>query len=402
MASLGYARLRKLELSRTAAVTAVAAMIAGLFAGSTLLTPLYVIYQQQFGFSQITLTMIYAVYVVGNLAALLLFGRLSDTFGRRRIALPAIAATTAGALIFLFAQSTASLYIGRVLSGLGISVGAGTATAWLAELIEGKSKSRATVLTTSANYLGLAIGAQVSGLLAQYAPWPLQLPYVVYVAAMAILAALIWRTPETIREQGPADWRSLRPRLSVPREIRAQFIAPAVTGFGAMALTGFYASVIPSILAQRLHETSHALAGALMCEIGIVVAVTIVVSQQLANRSAMLWGLALMIPGVMSLVAAQLATSMIVMIVATAACGVAAGLGYRGSLQVVNEIAPEDRRAEVVSSYFVCGFSGNALPVIGVGVLSTLTNSTTASIVFAVMIIGFAVAAFFFGVRYKS
>src|SRR5205814_2362279 len=101
----------------------------------TLLTPLYLIYKQQFGFSQITLTLIYAVYAVGNLAALLLFGRLSDEIGRRRAAVPAMAVTVLGALILLFAHATGALYAGRILTGLGIGIGAGTGTAWLAELL---------------------------------------------------------------------------------------------------------------------------------------------------------------------------------------------------------------------------------------------------------------------------
>jgi len=51
---------------------------------------------------------------------------------------------------------------------------------------------------------------------------------------------------------------------------------------------------------------------------------------------------------------------------ATAVCGAAAGLGYRGSMQLVNEIAPQDHRAAMMSSYFVCVFCGDALPVIGI------------------------------------
>jgi MFS family permease len=85
------ARSQDAKLDSAPATGVIAAVIAVLFAGSTVLTPLYVIYQQQFGFSQITLTLIYAVYVIGNLTALLLFGRLSDEIGRRRVAVPAIA-----------------------------------------------------------------------------------------------------------------------------------------------------------------------------------------------------------------------------------------------------------------------------------------------------------------------
>jgi hypothetical protein len=84
----------------------------------------------------------------------------------------------------------------------------------------------------------------------------------------------------------------------------------------------------------------------------------------------------------------------------TATCALATGLGYRGSLQVVNQIAPGDQRAEVASGYFVCGFCGNALPVIGVGILSTLTSAAAASMAFAAVIICFAVVALRFSFKY--
>jgi hypothetical protein len=101
------------------------------------------------------------------------------------------------------------------------------------------------------------------------------------------------------------------------------------------------------------------------------------------------------------LVSAQVLASMAVMIGATAVCGVSAGLGYRGSLQVVNRIAPGDRHAEVVSSYFVCCFIGNALPVIGVGIISAYAGMPIARAIFAGMIVLFSVMALIFGLKYK-
>jgi MFS family permease len=382
------------------AIVAVAAMIGVMFAGSTLLTPLYIIYKQKFGFSDITLTLIYAAYVVGNLGALLVFGRLSDQIGRRRAALPALAVALLSTLVFLFADGTAALFWARALSGLGIGVAAGTGNAWLAEIV-GSDKARATIISTGTNFLGLAVGPLIAGLLAQYAPWPLHLSFVVYLAAVVVVAMLIWRTGETVsRPVRGFSKISLRPRVGVPRAIRVKFVAPAVAGFGAMALVGFFAALAPSILAQELHETSHAAAGALVFELAIVCAATVVLTHRLPSRAAMLWGLGLIVPSVVLLVTAQMLASMAVMIGATALCGVSAGLGYRGSLQVVNQIAPEDRRAEVVSSYFVCCFIGNALPVIGVGVISAYAGMPLASTIFAGMIVLFALLALIFGVKY--
>ncbi|WP_407180171.1 MFS transporter [Bradyrhizobium sp. STM 3562] len=391
-----------IELGPSAAITMVAAMIGALFAGSTVVTPLYVMYKQAFGFSQISLTLIYAAYVIGNLGALLLFGHLSDQVGRRPMAIAGMGLAIVGALVFLFARGIASLYIGRILSGLAIGIGAGTGTAWLAELIREQSKARATVIATSANFTGLGIGALLAGLLAEYAPWPLQLPYVVYLVALVAIAALLWLPPETVtRPARSIRDISIRPRVSVPSEIRAQFVAPAVTGFGAMALVGFYAALAPTLLAEHLQVSNHAVAGAIFLELAVVVAGTIVITQSLSSRTAMLTALALMLPSVAVLVAAQLERSMLILIAATAVCAVTAGLGYRGSLQVANQIAPQDRRAEIVSSYFICGFAGNALPVIGIGVISTFAGSTAASLAFAAMIGIFALTALYFGWRYR-
>ena len=392
-----------MALSGRAAIAVAAAMIGVLFAGSTMLTPLYIMYEQAFGFSKITLTLIYSVYVVGNLGALLFFGRASDVIGRRVTGLVAMAVGIVSALIFLFAETTVSLYIARVISGLSIGIGAGTGTAWLAELIAGEDKGRASTLATSTNFLGLALGAAAAGLLAQYAPWPLRLSFIVYLAALLVVTGLVWRMPETVASARDLHEVPLRPRLSVPRAIRAQFIAPAVTGFGALALVGFYAALAPSILAQQLHETSHAVAGALFFELAIIVSGSIVATRSLSSRAAMLLALGLMLPSAVLVVTAQLSASLAVMTAATAAtavCGMAAGLGFRGSLQVVNQIAPADRRAEVVSSYLVCCFSGNALPVIGVGVISTLAGAGIASIAFAATIAVFALAALGFGLKY--
>src|ERR1700756_2971474 len=73
------------------ALTAVAAELGVMFIGAILPTPLYPLYREAFGFSGVTLTLIYATYVLGNLTALLFFGRLADQIGRRPASLAALA-----------------------------------------------------------------------------------------------------------------------------------------------------------------------------------------------------------------------------------------------------------------------------------------------------------------------
>jgi MFS family permease len=382
-------------------VAVVATLVGVMFIATTLPTPLYVIYEHTFGFSRVTLTLVYAVYVVGNLMALLLLGRTSDIIGRRKVSLAAIAVAAVSTFLFLFASGTAWLFWARIFNGLAIGLTAGTGTAWITELDPDQDRSRASFITTSSNFLGLASGSSLAGLLAQYEPWPLQLPFVIYLLALAILAILVARTHETVVGHSKHLRAVLqRPRLGVPAGLRAQFIAPAVTVFGAMALVGFYAALIPSILAENLGQTSHAVAGLVVGALMLVVSITIVVTRHATSRTAMLAGLALLPPGLALLVVSQAGGSMPILLAGTLVSGISAALGYRGSLQVVNEIAPSDRRAEMVSTYFVAGFAGNALPVIGVGVISTLASALIASIVFAVTIAVFAAVALIIAWRY--
>jgi MFS family permease len=382
-------------------IAVVASLVAVMFIATTLPTPLYVIYEHKFGFSRVTLTLIYAVYVVGNLLALLLLGRTSDIIGRRKVSLAAIAVAAVSTLFFLFAQGTLLLFCARIFNGVAVGLTAGTATAWITELDPNQNRARAAVITTASNFLGLALGSLLAGGLAQYEPWPLRLTFVVYLAFLAVLTVLIARTHETVsRPQGGLNGLLAWPRLGVPSGLEARFISPALTVFGGMALAAFYAALIPSILAENLGEPNHAVAGLVVAEFAAIVAITIVLTRRLGSRTAMLSGLALLPLGLALLVAAQSVGSVSVLLVGTVASGISCALGYRGSLQVVNEIAPSDRRAEMVSTYFVVGFAGNALSVIGVGIISSFVSPLTASAVFAVTIAVFAVAALLVARRY--
>jgi MFS family permease len=107
----------------------------------------------------------------------------------------------------------------------------------------------------------------------------------------------------------------------------------------------------------------------------------------------MLLGVALLVPSAVLLAAAQGLRSLAMLAVGAAVTGAAAALGYRGSLQVVNEIAPGEKRAEVISSYQIVCFLGNSLPVVGVGLLSAAATPLVATLALAACIAVLAAVA---------
>ncbi len=382
------------------ALAIVAAELGAMFVGAILPTPLYPLYRQDFGFSGMTLTLIYAVYVLGNLAALLVFGRVSDQIGRRPVSVAAIGFGVASALVFAGALGTSWLFAARALSGFSTGLASGTATAWLAELYSGSRGGAAARIAAAANFFGCAVGPLLGGLLAQFTSAPLLSPYAAYLIMLCIVAAVIGFAPETVRDRRRFADMELRPRLGVPRDIWLPFIAPAVCGFAAFALIGFYSALIPSLLGESLHQTAPAVAGAVVCELFAIAAVTILSTARFGSRAAMLGALALLLPSVWLVVGAEIFKSLPLLLVAAAAGGVAGGLGYRGSLEVINRIAPDDRRSEVVSSYLIALFAGNSLPVIGIGVLSALAGSLVAHLTFAAVITVLAGIAILTGIKY--
>jgi len=180
------------------------------------------------------LTLIYAAYVIGNLVSLFFFGGVSDRAGRRRIVLRAMGLAALSTGIYFFAASTPWLFIARVLSGFSIGLAAGAGTAWIAEL-DAENRTRATLVAVVSNFAGLALGPLISGLIAEYAPRPLQLPFLIYIGLVALTAVFIARSPETVNQQG-ATGAPGRTSVAIPQSIRARFVAPAITAFTAAKL----------------------------------------------------------------------------------------------------------------------------------------------------------------------
>src|SRR3954470_10892174 len=241
------------------ATAAVAFALAVAMLGTTLPTPLYVLYRERFGFSELMVTVIFATYAAGVIAALLLFGPLSDQIGRRRALLPGLALSALSAVAFLMAQGLGLLILGRVLSGLSAGIFTGTATATLMDLAAPEARVRASLVTTMVNMGGLACGPLLAGLLAEFAGSPLRLSFWVDLALLVPAAALVWAMPESVRVEGPVRLRLQR--LGLPSAVRPTFVRAALASFAGFAVLGLFTAVVPGFLGQILGIHNHATVG---------------------------------------------------------------------------------------------------------------------------------------------
>jgi MFS family permease len=359
--------------------------------GTTLPTPLYVLYQEELGFAEEMLTVIFAVYAAGVLAALLLFGRASDQLGRRLILLVGLACAALSTVAFLLDQGLALLIVGRVLSGLSAGIFTGTATAALVDLAGAGQGRRATMVATTSNMGALGLGPLVAGVLAQLAPLPLRLPFWVDLGLILLAILAVWVMPETVDVPEHPRLRISRPDL--PPQVRPVFVRAATAGFAGFAVLGLFAAVAPSFLLDLLHEPDHALSGAVVFTVFAASTLGQVTLARRFGHRALAAGCAALIVGMGLLAAGLAATSLALVIAAAVIAGLGQGLCMRAGLEAVTSHAPAQRRAGVASTFFIVMYVGISVPVIGVGIAATRLGLQTAAIASSIAVAAVAAVA---------
>ncbi|MGH9130007.1 MAG: MFS transporter [Acidimicrobiales bacterium] len=369
---------------RALAFWLVAVAFAVAMLGTTLPTPLYVIYQAQWHFAAGVTTVVYAMYALGVLISLLFLGRVSDQIGRRPVWAGALALAAVSTVIFILATDVAMLMVARALSGLAAGVVTGTATAALSELVRDGNGRRAALIATTVNMGGLGLGPLLAGFLAQYAPAPTVLVFLVYIGLLVVAAAAIWVVPETVTSRGRLSLRFSG--LGVPANVRCEFASAGLAAFCAFTLLGLFSALAPSFLGGVLHEHNEALGGAVVFLIFATAVATQLALHRLASRVAMGAGLGWLLAGLAVIMVGLSQASLLAFVLGTAVSGVGVGLVFMGSLATANRLAPPERRGQVVSTYFVAAYLGLIIPVIGVGVASQHVGDFRATLVCSIVV----------------
>jgi MFS family permease len=370
---------------RQVAFWLVAFVFTATMLGTTLPTPLYDIWQGQWHFSDVIVTVTFAVYAAAVMATLLVAGRSSDEAGRRPVLAAALVSSAMSTVAFILAPDVGVLIVGRLLSGLSAGLMTGTATATVSDMVPGPSRGRASLVASVANMGGLSLGPLVAGLFAQFAPDPTVLVFEVYLALLAAAGLCLTLVPETVSP--PRRRPSLRfAGLGVPGQGRAEFSAAAVAGFSAFSLLGLFSALAPTFVSGVLHQHSHAVQGAIVFLLIAVAALTQVLASRFASRRAVMAGLLLFLAALALIVAALSGASLSLFLAGTVIGGVAVGGVFLGSLATANRLAPSERRAQTVSTYFVACYLGLIVPVVGVGVATEFTSIFRAVLGFSIVL----------------
>ncbi|WIE67877.1 MFS transporter [Curtobacterium sp. MCLR17_054] len=345
-----------------------AAMLLVSVASSAVPSPIYPVYAAEWHLTPLMLTGVFAIYVAGLLASLLVAGRLSDHVGRKPVLVVGGLGVALSLGLFAMADGVVALIVDRIVQGVSVGLLIGALGAALIDNSLERHPTMAGVLNGVIPPIALATGAMSSGALVQWGPAPEQLVYLLFGALLVLLVLALFVVPEQVQRR-PGALRSLRPTISVPRSSRRLFRGVAGSLVASWALGGMFLSLVPSALGTVFGITNHFAAGALIAVVTGVGALTGLAIQRMDTRRAVLLGLVALVLGPIVTVSFVFAHSLPGMVVGSAIAGVGFGAGFQAPLRMLLATAAPTHRAGLLSTIYVVSYLAFGVPSVIGGLL---------------------------------
>lgn len=358
------------------------------FAASSAPTPLYHLYQQDWGFSSALLTLIFAVYALSLLATLLVFGSLSDYLGRRLVIFLGLLLEIVSMVVFITATDVSGLILARVLQG----VATGIATSALGAAMLDSDAQQGPLLNSITPMFGMALGALGTSALVAYAPLPMALAYGLLLAAFVGQALYLLRVAETVTPQ-PGVFKTLRPRLAVPSQARSTLLLVLPADIAAWALGGFFLSLAPSLLAAATGSTSVFNGGFAVAALTISGALSIHSLRLRAPRLALLVGCSFLAIGVSVILAAVNLGWLWLFFAGAVVAGIGFGASFLGALRLLLPLAHAHERGALMAAFLALSYLAFCVPALIAGASIKTMGLVTTTNVYGGVVVLLAVSA---------
>lgn len=368
--------------------------------GGNHFTPLLHLYEEVGHYAAWQANLLLGMYVAGLIPGLLLLAPISDQHGRKRAMIAGAVASLLGSILLGGGfDSFVMLCIGRVCAGIGVGAAMSVGTSWVKELSSPPFDSHAGTTAGARRALltitgGFAVGALVTGLLAQWGPLPEVLPYAVHGLLTVIAIGFAVACPESLpvgRRSTESWWRDLRvPSAGHRRFLR--LVMPAAPWIFAAA--GVAYAIMPATVQERMGEWTTLYATLLTVVTlgaGALIQNLVPAVNRWSGGHAMVVGMGLMVLGMgLAAVAAVVRDPVLALLVALI-LGISYGICVTSGLIHVQTIATARDLAGLTGVYYSLAYSGFLLPSLLAAMLPMAGYPVTL-IVVAVVCLGCAAA----------
>lgn len=390
MTSIAFPRSGR--LGRTSAFALQATILTTFFAAASAPTPLYGLYQRQWRFSSVTLTLVFAAYALALLAALLVVGTLSDHLGRRPVLLSALALEAVAMLVFADASGVATLYAARIVQGIATGSAMGVLGAGLLELEHPHTPGRGALVNSVAPMVGLALGGIACSAIVEWLFSPTRTVYLVLFAALALQLVGVLLSPETTLRR-PGALHSLRPRVGLPPSARIAIGIGTPATIAAWALGGLYLSLGPGVARAVTGWNSPLLGGFLVLLLAGSGSVAVYLLRRRSGPSTMFIGTITLAVGMAATLYSINTSQGVTFLIATVISGIGFGAAFSGVMRMVIPLVAPSERAELLASMYVISYLAFSLPAVLAGLAVTRYGLLPTVRGYAIVVLGLALLA---------
>lgn len=382
-------------LSRRATFWSAASVLALCLWASAAASVLYPSYAADWHLSSVVVTAVFGTYPLALLIVLLFFGGISDYIGRRRTMLIGIALIALSAVLFAAAPNVGWLFAARALQGVGTGFAIGAASAKLVENNISANPRFPSSLTTASTATGLTLALLLSGVLAQLAPLPLVLSFVLLF--LLAVASFVWvaLTPSDRANLRTDRWRPTP--VHVARGTVRPFIVATLSVAVAYTVGALFLSLGSSMAADLTHTSNLVVIGATLAVSSLCIGVTALLIQRMHAHLAVILGAAISIVGLGVMAATAASGSLALLITWAVVGGVGYSISFTGGLALLNRTAPAEHRGGTLSLLYLFSYLLQAVAAIGTGALATAIGLGPAIAVVAPVVGLLCVAAIVLG-----
>ncbi|PDT41022.1 MULTISPECIES: multidrug effflux MFS transporter [Sinorhizobium] len=229
-----------------------------------------------FASSEAAIKMTLSLYFGGFAFAQLVSGTLSDVIGRRPATLIFMAIYLAGSLMATFAPSIAVLLAGRLVQGIGASVGMTVARAIVRDQFTGTSAARIMNMIGMMLALGPAVSPTLGGIALGLFGWQSIFLLMVGFALMACLTVHFFMAETVAPDRSKGH---LRPILAAYRELLAdsRFLSSTLVIAGAVGALYAWATMLPFVLISEVGLTPTEFGVGMLMQSGLFFSGTVTV-----------------------------------------------------------------------------------------------------------------------------
>ncbi|MET3291091.1 UNVERIFIED_CONTAM: MFS family permease [Brevibacillus sp. OAP136] len=369
--------------------------------GATFPSSLFPLYQEQFHLSSLQLTILFASYAAALLPALLIIGSRGSAWGLKKVLRTSILLSLLSTFVFLLGNQAWMLFLGRILEGIAFGAFTGTAVAFLLQQSPAHETGRALRFSAIVNTVGFGLGPAITGLVIQYIQLqPMHLPYGILTVLLASGTFALETLADTASPQ--TTYAPAKISLGVPSAIRPYFWSfIALPIFMVFTLNGVVLSLIPSFVKNVIHSSNLAVSGLLILVLFGIAAVSQLFGWPRQSITRVRFGVVLLALGAWFTVISGQTANLGLLWTGIFIQAIGMGWTFQGSLQLAGRLPKPEERNKVISTYYLAGYAGFIVPIVGVGMLTFLFALNLALILLNIVASVVILYIFLFSFRFE-